>query len=240
MNKFAVRGLHMFDIDSFLKECVFYPCSALHGVPVKFLGNRFRRFLYVDYKIKRAEFDQSIEEGGFNGYQQSAVDELSPETIFGMSWDDVKESHCDTLSQVHSEWSEPFVVLSRFTRLPDFNDDHGPATFELMFVCCEAIATFISVFSSRNIVPKCLVHIRSGISFGGNFSEYPGELNRALLENQGGLPPFMFYASMGSSRGGGDYLDIIEEYETVETWGYPDGGFLKPAKKKNGFDLNNS
>lgn len=230
----------MVDIDSFLKECVFYPCSGLHGVPVKFLGKRFQRFLYVDYSIKREDFDQSIEEGGFTGYQQSVVDEISPETLFGMSWDGVKESHHNTLSQVHFEWSEPFMVLCGFKRLPGFNDDHGPASFELMFVRCEAIATFISVFSRRNIVPQCLVHIRSGIGFGGNFSEYPRKLNRALLENQGGLPPFMFYDFMGSSRDYGDYLKIIEKYETVETWGYPDGGFLKLAKKKIGVDLYNS
>ena len=132
------------------------------------------------------------------------------------------------------------MVLSGFERLPGYDDDHGPVAFELLFVRCEAIATFISVFSRRNIVPQCLVHIRSGIGFGGNFSEYPSELNRALLENQGGLPPFMFYDNMGSSRDCGDYLEIIEKYETVEKWGYPDGGFLKLAKKKIGVDLKNS
>jgi hypothetical protein len=228
----------MVDIDSFLKECVFYPCSALHGVPVKFLGKCFQRFLYVDYRIKRVDFEQSIEEGGFKGYRQSVVDEISPETLFGMSWDGVRESHRVSLSQIPFEWSEPFVVLSRFERSPGYDDAHGPATFELMFVCCEAISTFISVFFRRNIVPRCLVHIRSGIGCGGNFSEYPYELNQALVENEGGLPPFIFYDFMGSSRDCGDYLDIIEKYETVEKWGYPDGGFLKLAKKNIGVDLN--
>lgn len=37
----------MNDIDSFLGESVYYPCSALHGVPVKFLGKRFQRFFYA-------------------------------------------------------------------------------------------------------------------------------------------------------------------------------------------------
>lgn len=208
----------MNDINNFLEECVYYPCSELDGKPVTFLGKRFQRFFYADYSVDRARFDKFIREG-FTGYQLSAIDELSPEIVFGMSWKAVEQRCASTLSQVHFEWSAPFVVLSRFERVPAFNDDHGPATFEFMFARCEAIATFISVFSRRKITLKCLVHICSGIGFGGNFSEYPKELSHALLENDGGLPAFMFYDSMGSNRDFGDYLDLIEKYKPVEHCG---------------------
>lgn len=103
-------------------------------------------------------------------------------------------------------------------------------TSELMFARCEAIAIFISAFSRRKIAPKCLVHVRSGIAFGGNFSEDPRELKRTLLANKGGLPAFMLYDRMGSSCDYGDYLDLVEKYELVERWGYPDGGHLTLAR----------
>jgi hypothetical protein len=111
-----------------------------------------------------------------------------------------------------------------------FGDDHGPEGFEFMFARCEAIAAFISAFSQKNIAPKCLIHIRSGIGFGGNYHDYPQELKRVLLENKGGLPAFMFFDSMGSSGEYGDCLDLVKKYQLVERWGYPDGGHLTLAK----------
>ena len=213
-------------IDSFFADCVYYPCSALHGGPVKFLGKRFQRFFYADYSIERAQFDKDTKEKGFKGYRLSKIDELTPEIVFGMSWKGIEQRYASTLSRVHFEWSNPYVVLCRFERAPNFDDAHGPVMFEVMFARCEAIASFISVFSRRNVAPKCLVHIRSGIGFGGNFSNYPRELKSALLANKGGLPAFMFYGS----RNYGDYLDLVEKYKPVETWCYPDGFHLTLAK----------
>jgi hypothetical protein len=217
-------------IDKFLSECVFYSCSALHGVPVKFLGKRFQRFFYADYSVERRQFDTSLKEQGFKGYELDSVEELSPKKVFGMTWKDLAQRHDSTISRIHFEWTDPFVVLCRFKRMDSFGDDHGPEAFEFMFARCEAIAAFISAFSRRNIAPKCLVHIRSGIGFGGNFQDYPKELKRVLLQNKGGLPAFMFYDSMGSSGECGDYLDLVKKYQLVERWGYPDGDHLTLAK----------
>lgn len=220
----------MNDIDSFLRECVFYPCSALHGLPVKLLSDRFPRFFYVDYFIKPEEFDKAIREEGFRGYELATETEITPEAVFGMPWKDLKMKHRSTASRIHFEWCDPFVVLCRFKRAAGYDDSHGPAEFELMFSSCEALAAFKSAFFERNIAPKCLVHIRSGVGFGGNFSAYPKELAKALRANNGGLPPFLLYDAMGSNPEFGDYLDLVENYEHVERWGYPDGGHLTLAK----------
>ena len=219
----------MNDIDSFLKDCVYYPCSGLHGVPVRLLGKRFQRFFYADYSVDRNQFESSISNAGFKGYQLSAREDLAPELVFGMSWKEFAQRHHSTTSRVPIERSNPFVALCRFKREMDFNDDHGPLEFELMFARCEAIATFVSAFSQRNVAPKCLVYIRSGIGFGGNFSEYPRDLRSALLSNSSGLPSFMFYDAMGSNSNCGDYLDLVKNYEQIERWGYPDGGHLTLA-----------
>jgi hypothetical protein len=63
-------------IDKILSECVFYPCSSLHGVPVKFLGKRFQRVFYADYSVERRQFDTSLNEQGFKGYELDSVEEL--------------------------------------------------------------------------------------------------------------------------------------------------------------------
>ena len=219
----------MNDIDSWLRECVYYPCSELHGVPVKFLGKRFQRFFYADYSVDREHLDKSIVEG-FKGYKLNAKVEITPDAIFGMPWKDFEHTYERTISQLPFKWSAPFMVLCRFERAVDLNDDHGPAAFEFMFGRSEAIATFRAAFSRRNIAPKCLVHIRSGIGFGGNYSAYPRDLRTALLENRGGLPAYMLYDNMGSSATYGDYLDLVKRYRQIERWGYPDGGHLTLAE----------
>jgi hypothetical protein len=218
------------DVTRFLKGCVFYPCSGLHGTPIKFLGKRFRRFLYADYEVDRQRFDEAIHGLGFKGYRLRTTEELGPENVFGMSWEDFARRNAETISRVSYEWRDPYLTLCRFKRDSDFDDSHGPPGFELMFACAEAIATFKAAFSQRNITPKCLVHVRSGIGCGGNFNDYPKELRIALLENKAGLPPFVLYDSFGSSSYYGDYLDLIEKYGPIERWGYADGGFLELAK----------
>lgn len=211
-------------LDSWLRECVFYPCSRLHGGPVKFLGKRFQRFFYADYSVDRKELDKAIAEGGFKGYQISSIDDLTPDSVFGMTWKRLEQEHCDTISRVHFEWSDPFVVLCRFERSVDRDDDHGPATFEFMFARSEAIATFKSAFSRRNIAPKCQVHIRCGNGLGGNFDQYPQCLRTALLENGGGLPAYLLYDYEGSNKGC-NYLDLIERYNRIDSWGRPNDVF---------------
>lgn len=220
----------MIDVDRFFKDCVFYPCSGLHGTPIKFLGKRFCRFLYADYSVDPVRFDEAIHGRGFKGYTLRATEELDPENVFGMSWEDFDRRNFVTISRLTDDRWDPYLTLCHFERESGLDSKHGPPGFELMFSCTEAIATFKAAFSHRKIAPRCLVHVRSGIGFGGNFGDYPQELSSALLENQAGLPPFMLYDRMGSSRDLGDYLDLLERYDPVERWGYPDGGFLELAK----------
>lgn len=220
----------MNEIDSFLRECVFYPCSGLHGLPVKLLSSRFPRFFYADYSVEREKFNKAITEEGFRGYKLTTQVEVTPDSVFGVRWQVLKKEHHSTISAVPSEWSNPFVVRCRFERAVGLDNDHGPPALELMFSRCEAIAAFKSAFFRRNIAPKCLVHIRSGIGFGGNFPNYSKELAEAFRANKGGLSPFMLYDAMGSNPESNNYLDLVKDYVRVERWGYPDGGHLTLAK----------
>jgi hypothetical protein len=152
------------------------------------------------------------------------MDDLDPHMVFGMSWGDFLHRHRRTISRCPFELSDPFVVLCRFERAVGLKDDHGPAAFEFMFARCEAIAAFISAFSRRNIAPEVLVHIRSGMGYGGNFGGYPQKLSNAVRENPGGLPRFLFYDDMGCDRRFGDYLGLVERYEQIQEWVYEEEG----------------
>lgn len=218
---------------NFLQECVYYPCSSLHGVPVKLLLARFPRFFYCDYSVSREDFQKEIQAEGFKGYRTNMLIDLDPTDILGVSWEQFREEHEDTFSKLHFEWSAPFISFCTLQRDLGLTDSHGPETFELMFARAEAIAMLTSAFNRRRISPKCLVHVRSGIGFGGNFSNYPKLLERCLRENPGGLPQFILHDSMGVGHGG-DHLNLIDEYREVKTWGYPDGGYLKLVERSDG------
>lgn len=222
----------MTEHDEFLARCVYYPCSALHGAPVEFLGKTFRHFLYADCSVGRRQFDEALDNAGFKGYRCTVLEDLAPENLFGLPWEALERQHA-TFRRGTLPRFDPFIALSRFERLPEYDASHGPEYFDLMFCGSEAIATFKAVFSRRGIAPQCLVHIRAGIGCGGNFPEYPNELKKALVENAGGLPAYLFHDRMGSDPECGDYLDLVKKYEPIESWDYPDGGWLKLARLKS-------
>ena len=158
----------MNDINQFLREAVFYPCSGLDGLPVKRLASRFTRFFYVDYSnsITREAFEAECRNKGFRGYRNTAIEDLSVRSVFGGDWDDILLQHGCLIGQLPFECENPFVTGAHFERSPDYAADHGPPRFELIFARCEAITTVRCVFNRRSIPPMCLAYIRTGIGFG--------------------------------------------------------------------------
>ena len=216
--------------DDFLRESVYYPCSGLHGTPIKFLSSRFQRFLYCDYSVAQEVFQKELDSRAFQGYRLSEQHELDPVDVFGATWNRLKQEHTDTYSRLYFDSSDPFITFCCFQRESHLTDSHGPDRFELMFARIEAIAALESAFVRRNIPPKCVVHIRSGTGFGGNFSEYPQHLEKSLQANSGGLPQFILHDSMAVGSGG-DHLPLIDEYREIQRWGYHDGGYLKLVER---------
>jgi hypothetical protein len=170
----------MMDIEDFLEDCVYYPCSGMDGFPVKFLSSRFQRFFYVDGSTSREDFERRVTDPGFDGYRVDTIDELSPEDVFGESWREIEQRYEQTFARLTLEWTDQFLLIYRFERLAEFADSHSPESFDLLVARCEAITAFELTFSRRNLAPQCLAHINSGVSFGGNYSQYPEKLSAAL------------------------------------------------------------
>ena len=217
------------NIEEFLKDCVYYPCSGLDGFPVKFLSQRFQRFFYVDASTSREDFERRAIEPGFDGYDIDYIEELSAMTVFGAPWEDIEQEWEQTFSRLTLPWSEPFLLMYTFRRREGLGATHGPESFQLLFARCEAIAAFKLAFARRNLAPKCLVHIQPGVSFGGNFLEYAEELSIEARNNRGGLPACLFYDRRGGDNDWGSYLNLVEEYEPVEQVDYPEKGPLTLA-----------
>ena len=225
-----MKKADMPDWNLFLKECVYYPCSHLHGTPIKFLSHRFQNFVYCDYLVTRDELQHQLDAGGFAGYRLTDIVDVDSLDLLGTSWDDFIAQHHANFAHLPPEWADPFISLCTFRRQEGFPQAHGAEMFNLLFVRAEAVSTFVSAFSRRQVSPRCLVHVRSGIGFGGNFRAYPALMEAAVRANPGGLPDFLFHDAMGADPNCGDYLSLVEEYREVQTWGYPDGGYLRLAE----------
>lgn len=222
----------MDSLEHFLQNCAFYPCSGLHGTPIKFLGSRIPRFFYADYLVSRDQLTNALREPGLHGYRPVTHRDLTPESLFGLSWHAIRTQHRAAFEAIHFDWADPFITHSRLERTAGFDDSHGPPALELLFARCEAITTLRLAFNRRRIAPRCVIHVRSGIGFGGNFRTYPQMLGQALQENAGGLPDLLMYDSMGGTPVYGDYLDLVQSYREVSRWGYRDGGFLALAERQ--------
>ncbi len=210
----------MQDFEDYLREAVFYPCSGLDGTPVRFLGHRFQRYLYADYGVTRESFEKACRINGFLGYRVCSIKELDVQSVFQTSWKELASTYRSVFGQLDSDWTNPFILHAKFERLSDFPEEHGPTSFQLAYVCCEAITTFDSVFRKRGITPRCLVHIRPGTAFGGNFSAYSEVLERAMRANPGGMPEFVLYDRSGGNAKRSDYLPLLDGYQSIQRWDY--------------------
>ena len=209
-------------ITEFLKESLFYPCSGLDGAPIKFTGKHFQKFIYVDYTIERDPFLQQCAHPGFRGYRMTDAHDLSVESVFGASWEDVGHQLRATVSDRDFDWSpeSAFILATHFERVDGFDDEHGPKQFDLWFIKCEAITTYRAIYTRRGIKPKCVAHIRSGIALGGNFSGYIRILQKALSENPDGVPDYILHDTIGGDPRWGDYMRLLRFYQARARWTY--------------------
>lgn len=203
-------------IRQFLKGCIFYPCSGSHENPIQLLKKLCQRFFYVDHGYSREDLEDCFKDEFISGYELSEAIELSPEAIFGMSWNKLRYMLEKRHHEYYGDVSDPFVILYRFKRLPELSIERGPETFELLFARYEGVETYKYVFARRKIAPLCLVHVAPGGGMGGNYLEYSQKLSEAIRSNEGGLPPFIIHEKNAKRY---EYLDIIEErYEHVRNW----------------------
>lgn len=209
------------DINQLLRESVFYPCSGLDSAPTVFLLRKgFTSFVYADYSITKESFRDICRKSWFFGYTAKRIKFLKTDTIFGESWNTIRLQNHNLFENLYYEWSEPFIAIVNFERAACMKKDFGPDKFTLMFVRCEAITTFLSLYTKRDIAPKCLAYIRSGIGFGGNYKEFPLLLDQSIRNNPGGYPEFMLYDRLATG-GSGDNMPLVNEYwPPLDEWDY--------------------
>jgi len=190
------------------------------GAPIRFCSVRFHNFVYADYSVERSVLEATLASPGLRGYQIAESMEIPAVDLFGVEWPEFMTMHSELIRRVHFPHENPYAHFIRFERKEGFHQTHGPADIHLLFIKAEAIATYRSLFVRQKIAPACVAYIRSGIGFGGNYSEFPDKLMKELCRPPG--PPSYLLYDHFCSPGTGDYMPLVEDY-TILVQGFGSG-----------------
>lgn len=103
-------------------------------------------------------------------------------------------------------FKKPFGHWAIFERLENFDANHGPKRFSLIYIGGEGVATYQALYWSNKITAKALAIIHTGTGFGRNWTDFRsrnGALAWVVMNNLFGTPDTIFY---GGSRN--DYDDF--------------------------------
>ena len=202
------------DLEIFLQNSVYYPACGFDGTPIKFLGKLFSNFVYADYNSEYNDLESNIK-NSLLGYKLKNSSMISAEELFGINWELFAFKNEEIIRKLHFEWKKPFAKIYSFERSLGFNDEHGKNNIELLFIKAEGISTYKYLYVNKNIAPKCLVSIVPGLSFGGNFYDYPKMLIE-IIELSNKYPEYQFYDNQCST----DFYYLIKKYNEINQYYY--------------------
>ena len=189
-------------LDDILQRSMFYPASGYDGRPVQYFCGATHSFVYVDSSCSYDFVVKHIDT--FKGYQTVFSKVIDAETLNIESF----KSHGNILSNSNrfDYFNSPFfkyAIWVIFERLDDFDSNHGPQRFSLLYIGGEAVSVYWSLYWRRKISPFAITLIRCD-GFTGNWTTFfsdKAELASLVMMNElGGHPKYLF--SMFQGRDG--------------------------------------
>ena len=190
-----------FPLKALLKDSLYYPACGFDGDPVKYLAGNIYSFIYVDYGYGRDDFTHAITEQGFQGYDLLASKSVRRRELSRHSWRADPLVDTNGYSTPSSDTRTPFFCIwSVFQRREDFDVEHGPERFSLLYLCEEGVAAFRALYLANSIVPRAVAVIQPGHGFGGNWTDFTDPdrvLARTVLGNPMGIPELLLHGGIG-------------------------------------------
>lgn len=189
-----------FPVETVLINSFFYPSSGIEGNPVKNLGGNFHSFVYVDYGIHDFEVIKALKRPGYSGYSLVAYRsitnkaELDPPQILRP---EILPGDCErnmSPPTIFPRNVQPFALWCVFERKTNRPPEYGPERFSYLHIAGEAVATFMTIYRSRNITPAGMAIIAPGTGWGLNWTDFRNEnkiMGRCVLNNPAGIPKIL-------------------------------------------------
>ena len=222
-----------FPVKELLPGSLYYPSSGTDGQVVKYFGKETQSFFMSDYGVPEAQLLGQHDH--FLGYEIFAHRSLSARELTPNGWQQHLPSNLPKHKYMaYTQNRMPYFHWVVYNRKAEYNPEHGPERFSLVYMGGEGIAGYQALYWSNRTTPKYLAFIQPGDAFGGNFTRYadPDEPMAWIVRNNpAGLPPFILYGGYGRNYddlpwSGYTRLNLIRPY-------YGDGSGEVVVMKKN-------
>ena len=187
---FAHNQIPIADI---LRGSVFYPASAVDGRPVKYFGGYSHSFVYADCSITQERLRACLDT--FKGYCLYYSRSVAREELCFRFFQPVLPEQNDgnpRKQRIRLGFS-PYAIWAVYERQPEFDEDHGPDRFSLLFMGDDGVAAFQSLYYSNQCAPSVITLIRCD-AFTGNWTQFfdPEKIfARSVMQNPYGTPDYV-------------------------------------------------
>lgn len=191
-------------LEDLLKNSFYYPSSRFDGGVVKFFAKELHSFIFCDYGIREEALLEQL--NTFLGYRIVGNRELREEELVPNGWNMQAPKYINMDRYSRYRLKKPFAHWAVFERTEDFDENHGPKRFSLIYIAGEGVATYQALYCSNKISAKALAIIQPGTGFGGNWTDFRkegGPLWRVIMNNTYGSPDRIYYGGVMS-----DYMNL--------------------------------
>lgn len=211
-----------------LGSSVFYPAAHFHGDVIAKLAPVFHSFIYVDYSVDRASFDEAL--NGFRGYSVEGYKGLTPADLASSQPPPpIAPRFNGAMAQAPkapTSGGAPFASWAILRRDPGFDEAHGPARFSLVYVCADGVAAYHRMYAAERIAPRALAIIQPGHAFGGNYTNFTdrdGLFAHVVLETGAPAPEFLLCGGSGHKKSEPpwwpeDYIEQVAHFSGPHPW----------------------
>lgn len=186
-----------------LANSLYYPACDIDGGVIKYCNEHFdelgiNNYVYADYGIEEQRLVRHID--SFLGYYLADSNALSSADL-GFDLSQITSScqgHDKEMVDIHST-KKPFARLSVYEREMDFGPEHGPDSFNLLFLGVEGVTVYENLYLANGIVPKAMAIIQPGTGYGGNWTDFrnPSAPLCLTVKKSKTMPESFFYGGIG-------------------------------------------
>lgn len=182
-----------------LTDSIYYPSSGFDGSVVKAYGKECRNFVYCDYGVTEDALKRELDT--FIGYNVLSSRPVEQQELIPNGWQPTIPSHLLANYNKYASWlvdKPPFAYWAVYQRKPNYGDAHGPAQFNLLYVCGEGVATYQALYWSNRLTARAIAIIKPGTGFGMNWTDFRNgskALGYVVTNNPYGRPDFLISES---------------------------------------------
>lgn len=223
-----------FPVKEVLENSVYYPASGFDGGLIRDV-NRNRQdwdvasFVYCDYHVTVEELRESALQ--MRGYTLLAWRDLRMEELIPNGWNQLMPLNIglgryqDTIRRFANP--NPFAVWMVFSRNPEYEAEHGPSRFSLLYLCAEGVASYQALYWTHHCVPRAIAIIQPGTGFGFNWTDFYQKdkpLHWVVKNHPEGMPEYVLTGHYSQSATSANAR--LDAHHSIN---WPEYGFQEPA-----------